>query len=647
MAPNIWNDARIARLGAGLAAAANNARIGLSVVRRDLPQPIVVYISEAGADIMGYSRAEIVNRPATAFLSNEDRAKYTTSPEALAARKPDHQVTQQAFETTVVTKSGAKIPCEVTMSPVEFEGESLLIVFFQDISARHLSTHSLRQSEARFRALIERAPDAVWINDGRRLLYVNSASVRMLGYDSIDELLGRSALDIVHPDDHPVLRDRMTAVISSREPLPPREYRAVRKDGSVLVTEVQSMAVDWEDRKAILGFARDVTARKEMEAKLAQSQRLAALGTLLAGIAHEMNNPLAYVLLGIERALAELEASGGYDPSPDRTRALIDLLHNIQHGADRVAGIVRQVRATAAPESGGQVSLDLRDVLNAALRVAGNELRHRAEVATSFADVPPVQGDPQRLEQVFLNLLVNAAHALPEGRAANRIDVRLFVRRKTRSTVVVEIEDNGSGVAPEILPRIFDPFFTTKPVGVGTGLGLSICHGIVNAHGGTIEVESTPDVRTIFRVYLPVCDAATPTEIRAEPPSSPVVATPVRKRRILIVDDEPTLSAMIRRLLETSFDTEIASTGKQALEQIKNAEPGYDVVLCDLMMPGMTGMDLYAAVATSRPGSERKFVFMTGGAFTERASEFLASIRNRSIEKPFDIATLRAAIDDH
>lgn len=666
----------MARLGAALVAAGNNARIGLVVVRRELPDSRIVYVSDAGAHIMGHPRENIVNRPARSFLTAAEQQLYQPSPEATVTSP----VRSQTFESSVMTADGRTVRCEVTMAPIEFEGEPLLVIFFQDVSERLRAIEALRQSEERFRALIEHAPDAVWVNDGIKLLYVNSASVRMLGYDSIEELLTRSAFDIVHPSDHAALRERIQAIITSDTALPPKEYRTVRKDGSVFTTEVQTLAIEWQDRKAILGFARDVTARKELEAKMGQADRLAALGTLLAGIAHEMNNPLAYVLLGIEKARAELERDADADAgagagagagSAGRDAVIRELLRNVQQGAERVAGIVRQLRATSRPDGSGQTVVDLKAVLASALCVTGNEIRHRAELVTTFADdVPGIEGDPRRLEQVFLNLLVNATHALPEGRPGNRIRVSLGAEAHPDKVAVVTVEDNGVGITPDVLPRIFDPFFTTKPEGVGTGLGLSICHGIITAHRGSIEVESVPNERTVFRVRLPLelrsADAVAVAHSLArqggvggdiggarvqhpghDAPAPATEAAGTTRKRILIVDDEPSLADLIMRLLQERCLPEVAPSGRRALHTI--AERGahfFDVILCDLMMPGMTGMELYGAVARQWPGLERRFIFMTGGAFTATAAQFLSVVQVPCIDKPFDVATLRAAVEN-
>jgi CheY-like chemotaxis protein len=377
-----------------------------------------------------------------------------------------------------------------------------------------------------------------------------------------------------------------------------------------------------------------------MEADLMRRDRLAALGTLLAGIAHEMNNPLSFVKLGVDHALGGLEAAAR---RPQGVAELREILEEVAQGVERVAAVVRQLRASSRPEVERRGPVDLRKVLESAIRVVHNEMRHRARLTTTLGEVPLVDGNAQRLEQVFLNLLVNATQALPEGRPGNEIAVA--AGRAPDGQAVVEVTDNGGGIAPEVLPRIFDPFFTTKQVGVGMGLGLSICHGIVTSHGGSIKVDCKGG-RTTFRVALPAHQAGA-TAPEASAPRGPVVAPAAagRRQRMLIVDDEPALGEIIRRRLRSECDVDVVTDGREALVRIGHAtEAPYDLVLCDLMMPEMTGMELHAVVSRSHPGVERRFVFMTGGAFTPRASQFLSEVKNQCLEKPFDLEVVRTLL---
>jgi len=360
---------------------------------------------------------------------------------------------------------------------------------------------------------------------------------------------------------------------------------------------------------------------------------------LLAGIAHEMNNPLSYTLLGIEGALGVIERMSAASDEIVRVREMLESAH---HGAVRVAAVVGQIRASSRPEVDERGPVDVRRAIEAALRVTHNELHHRARLVTELDPVPGVTGSEQRLEQVFLNLLVNAMQALPDGRPENEIRVRL--RAGPAGEVVVEVSDNGPGIPEEIRTRIFDPFFTTKRVGLGLGLGLSICHGIVTSHGGTITVDSKVGYGSTFRVVLPPPPAEVGAAAPVARPKAPNGNVPLNCPRVLVIDDEPALAAMIVRLLEGECHVDVAVKAREGLDLLVRATSPYDVVLCDLMMPDMTGMDLFAEVARRYTGLEERFVFMTGGAFTPRASEFLARVKNRRLEKPFDWAALRAAV---
>jgi CheY-like chemotaxis protein len=236
-----------------------------------------------------------------------------------------------------------------------------------------------------------------------------------------------------------------------------------------------------------------------------------------------------------------------------------------------------------------------------------------------------------------LNLVVNAAQAIPEG-AADQNEIRVVTRLDDRGRVVVEVHDTGSGIAEAVLPRIFDPFFTTKPVGVGTGLGLAICHRIVAAAGGQLTVESQVGKGTVFRTTLPAlegdADQASPL---------PAAVAPGRRGRVLVIDDEPLLGTAIRRMLSAEHDVVVVTAARDALALVSRGER-YDVLLCDLMMPEVTGMELHAELLRSCPELAEQMVFMTGGAFTSRAREFLDEVRNPRLEKPFDVGTIKALV---
>jgi nitrogen-specific signal transduction histidine kinase len=380
-------------------------------------------------------------------------------------------------------------------------------------------------------------------------------------------------------------------------------------------------------------MARDVTERRMLQARLVQSDRLAALGTMAAGVAHEINNPLAYVMLNLDWIARKL-SEGARDPQS--IEGLAEMLQEARRGTERVATIVRELRSFSRADGEKRHAVDLAEVVRSAIKIASHEIRMRAKVTTSFEPMHPVWANEGRLEQVVLNLLLNAAQALPEASAATN-EIRVGLRIDADRRAVLEVSDNGEGIPAEVLPRIFDPFFTTKPPGVGTGLGLSICHGIVAALGGQITVHSLPGDGTTFRVVLP-----TATE-EESPNSEPVSSSNGARARVLVVDDELQIANTLRELLAAEHDVTALHGGNEALDAI-HAGADYDVVFCDLMMPGMSGIELFERLRDEGLGQEKRIVFMTGGAFTTPIAEFLASVDNRRVEKPFSLGLVERIV---
>ncbi len=379
----------------------------------------------------------------------------------------------------------------------------------------------------------------------------------------------------------------------------------------------------------------DVTDRKRLEAQLMLADRMASVGTLAAGVAHEINNPLAFVLANVEFALAELRAAA-VEPLE-----VLRALGEARDGGLRVREIVRDLKAFSRADAEGSERIDLRRVLQSALGLAQNEIRHRARLEVDVGDIPCVMGSEHRLGQVFLNLLINAAQSIPEGRATDN-EIRATTATAPDGRALVVISDTGGGISPEVLPRIFDPFFTTKPVGVGTGLGLSICHGIVSGLGGEILVESTVGRGTTFKVLL---DAAPPRAEADVTATAPAAARAVAQRgRILVVDDEPLVARALLRILAPHHDVVTRTSAREALADVQGGSEPFDLLLCDLMMPDMTGMELHARVREVAPALADRIVFLTGGAFTPSAREFLARVPNPRIEKPFEPDALRALV---
>jgi two-component system cell cycle sensor histidine kinase/response regulator CckA len=512
-----------------------------------------------------------------------------------------------------------------------------VVEFVRDITQRKAAEAALRRSEENFRSVIERIPDMIAVAREDRTVWVNPVAVAMLGYDRLEKVIGVSAIDMFHPDDRALVRARAGLAAAGGKP-PLTEMRLVRRDGTFLAVEGTFLQVSFDGRPALMGVARDITERRQVQAQLMLADRLSSMGRLAAVVAHEVNNPLAYVVANLDQLAGRLEALA-VELRDERIAELGTIARDTHEGTQRVHGIVRDLKSFSRAEAAEAQVVDVRRVVGTAARMVRNELRHRARLVEELGDVPPVLADEARLVQVFLNLLVNAAEALPKGGdGRHEVGVRTTTSRDGR--VVVEVWDTGVGIPPERLGRIFDPFYTTKPIGVGTGLGLAIVHTIVTGLEGRIEVESVPGKGSLFRVMLP---PAAPALAAERPAPKPSEAPERRRLRVLIVDDEPRLVASLRRWLAAGHDVEATTSARDALERFVGGKR-YDAILCDLMMPEMTGMELHARLVRQAPDQAARMVFVTGGAFTVEAQEFLARVSNARLEKPFALEELLGTI---
>ena len=362
-------------------------------------------------------------------------------------------------------------------------------------------------------------------------------------------------------------------------------------------------------------------------------------------MAHEINNPLGYVLGNIGYVLDELpglvaDAVPALAEDP-RLGELLSALTDAREGAERIGKVVRDLRVFSRAEDDGRELVDLRAILESTCAIAMPTIRQRARFMNVLAELPRIRGSEGRLAQLFLNLLVNAAQAIDNGPAEqNEVSVRAQVVRD--GAIQVDVSDSGRGIGPDAIERIFDPFVTRRRVGGGAGLSLAICQSIATAHGGIITVVSKLGKGTTFSVKLPSGEArATP---RARESDAPASAVKDRRGRILIVDDEPAIAASLKRLLGRQHDVSAALSGREALDLL--AKQDFDLVLCDIMMPDVSGMDVFEGLGDDREAEREKFVFMTGGAFTTRSRTFLEGVPNVRISKPFEAAKLRALVRD-
>jgi PAS domain S-box-containing protein len=359
---------------------------------------------------------------------------------------------------------------------------------------------ALRRSEASFRTLIERTPDAVFVHRENRLLFANPAAIALLGHEREEELRGLEMEKLLMPGEQdPLVETSQTGSA--------REVRFRHRSGQQVLGEVVTFSIPFDGQPAVVSIARDITERKQVQEKLRSTDRMVSLGTLAAGVAHELNNPISYVLSNLRFAVDELgeQTEAGKPFSVEQAQEVQQALREALEGGERMRNIVRDLRSFSRREDERHGPVHIHAVLDSCASLARSEIRHRAQLVKEYGEIPPVLGNESRLGQLFLNLLVNAAQAIPEGDAKSH-SVRIATAHAEEGWVVVSVQDTGVGIPPENLQRLFKPFFTTKPVGVGTGLGLSICHSIVTAMGGRIEVSSEVGKGTTFRVFMPVAD---------------------------------------------------------------------------------------------------------------------------------------------
>ncbi len=390
----------------------------------------------------------------------------------------------------------------------------------------------------------------------------------------------------------------------------------------------------------LVAVRRDITPMHRMLGQLHASERLSALGRLSAGVAHEVNNPLTYVLLNIDLARKRVDGPrAGVGPEDaDRTASLLRALDNARRGALRVRDIVAALKMYSRQSNDELHAVDVGPAVQASVEMTRNLVETRARLEVDLGSAPPVLATDARLTQVLVNLLTNAAQAVPPGDPDAHF-VRV-VTRESGGRAVIEVTDSGQGMSEEVQRRIFDPFFTTKPQGEGTGLGLAISLGIIQDFRGTIEVLSTPGKGATFRVLLPAAQSSALAVPEAAP--APLVETP--RRRVLIVDDEPQVAQALALSLEGVHDVACATTGQEAIERLTSGGT-YDAVLCDLQMPGASGVDVFETVTAQHPALARRFIFMTGGAFTERTRAFRERVPNVVLDKPLDVESVCSRIE--
>jgi len=592
-------------------------------------QGIITFVNRRFSDMLEYPPSDVIGRSMLDFVPEETRARAASR----LGRSRDGE--PQEDEVRMVRKSGAELWLLLKTSPIrDGKGQHIGTLAMMTDRTRHREAEqALRRSEARYREIVEATTDGILQVDAESIVvFVNRRFADMLGY-SPDEMVGKALSSFATPAPVALARSSQPGASPSVD-----DTFRHRNGTDIAVNVGRSRLLDADGRQVgELLLVRDMSERNRLQAQLMVRDRMASVGTLAAGVAHEINNPLSAVMANLEFVAEVLHAPSG--PHAPLDADVAAAIREAQEATERVRLIVRDLDMfSRSPSEERHAAVNIESVMESSLRMARNEIRGRATVVRSYGRIPDVQGDEARIGQVLLGLVVNAAQALPEG-GADHNQIRVSTRLEGER-ILIEVADTGPGIAPEIVGRIFDAFFTTKDVGGGMGLGLAICQSVVADMGGELTVESEMRHGSTFRVSLPVA-----TTGRTRPPHAARAAVGPARGRVLVVDDDELVVMSLERVL--SGEHEVTST-HAAAEALRRFEAGerFDVILCDLMMPEMTGIDLHRELLRIAPDQAARMVFVTGGAHTTSAQQFLAETHNTHLEKPFDPLALRELVRD-
>ncbi len=592
---------------------------------------VVQSANPAFTALLGWSVEALAAKPLRALVHPDDLARARDTAGVLLT---GHGVSEMRFEARLRHREGWWVPIAWSVSLAA----DVLFASGRDLSVTRAKERALSESEARFTNLFESMVEGVvkQTRDGE-IVACNPAALRILGLQP-DRLLGKAELpptwSASRPDGTPFAPDEYPAMEALRtgHPVSDVVMGVRRPTGETMWISASARPLFSAGEAApyaVYTLFRDVTAERDEEARkerLAQHERLVTTGTLAAGVGHEINNPLAFVSASLEYAIDEMRTLEG-----PRYRGIIQSLLDARGGAERIRGIVQGLKALGR-DSGPPTPTHVPDVVEMSVNMSMHELRQRASVVLDLTPVPPVLADEARLAQILVNLLINAGQAFyTNDPTRNRVVVRCAHHE---DAVTITVSDNGPGIEPAVLARIFDPFFSTKAIGEGTGLGLSVSQNLAASLGGGLTCESTVGRGARFHLTLPVAQHTRPSQA-----AMPSVGRSTRGR-MLVVDDEVALLKVIARGLSAHCDVVTESDPREALARLTAGEH-FDVVLCDILMPHLTGADLYRITRERAPHMAERFVFMTGGVSRSGVAEFFAEVPNQCLEKPVTLQALR------
>jgi two-component system, NtrC family, sensor kinase len=593
--------------------------MGDAVVVTDLDRKIRL-ANPAFAALLGRKLEELPGTPVDDCIAPADRANVRNSQDQVFAGRA------QRYEARILRPDGEVRVVAVSSSPLHLDHKLIgSAASLRDITADRRAQETLARSEARYRNLFESASDAIVTLDANgRFTTVNQAAEVISGYRR-DELVGTWFAPMIPDEELAKALAHFQRALAGETGL--FETRFFRRDG-----DIRHIAVTYstpQKDEEVLCLIRDVTDQKMLQEQLIQSEKMSAIGQLVSGVAHELNNPLAGISAFAQLLLTERRLSA-------ELKSAAETIYAEARRASRIVNNLLTFARQHKPEKG---TTSIMQVLDDTLELRSYELRVRGiEVMRDYdKTIPDTMADAHQLQQVFLNLLTNAEQAMErtDGRQ-HRLTVRT---RRSGKDIRIEIDDTGPGIPPALLERIFNPFFTTKPTGSGTGLGLSISLGIVREHGGRIWAENPQSGGARFVIDLPITKTVATGEHAAV--RSPI---PVSERlRVLVVDDEASVRLALQRYLEgRGHDVDSTASGSDAMGRLKAAR--YDAVILDLRIPDLPGEQLYHQLQAQDPEQADRVIFMTGDLLSEHMRAFLDSTGRPFVPKPFEFAAFDQAL---
>jgi PAS domain S-box-containing protein len=494
-------------------------------------------------------------------------------------------------------------------------------------------------AKKRYRAIMENASCGIVIHNIQgELIEINKQAKALFG-DITQPLAEKNITDFVVAADKEYLLLQFKKLIRQKS-IGSSHIHIQQANGHVINVECSSVFIEDDNESYVISILNDMTESNRLLSQTLLSDKLATIGTLAAGIIHEINNPMIWILNNL--SYLDDKVKGLKANNFEQKSILIKMDETIGEslqGAERIRDIIHDLKGYTRIDENTLTPVDVNVAIKSAINMAYPQFKNRAKLETSFdLSIPILLLNSNKLQQIFLNLIVNASQSLNKSHFDHNI-IRITTYM-SKNNIGIDIADTGAGIAPEVLPKIFDPFFTTKPVGVGTGLGLSISHEIIHNLGGEITVKSDLNIGTTFSVCLPL-------QLKVQESNDAVIVPVILqagRKKLLVIDDEPTLLRVMKQILSTEHDITV-SDGRAALSLLAQHGNDFDGLITDVNMPDVNGIDLYRYVLKQYPGLEKRIIFVTGGDYTSSATEFLSTIKNPCLEKPFTPAELYLAVN--